>query len=88
MADFIEARLDVAFENPPCAMFVSETTETLRQRIGAASAFSKSVGVRGGARLGYRRQRQRIQPLHGAVAHGRYPQWSKFAGFLANVDTA
>ncbi len=69
MADSVEAGFDVAFQHPDRRVGFSQCNEALANGVGAAAAFSKTVGVAVGDRLGSRFQGQRVERLHGPTLH-------------------
>jgi hypothetical protein len=66
----IETAFDVALQHPDRRVAFGQRIEALTNGVGAGTAFSESVGVTVGERLGYRNQGQRMKRLHGAVLHG------------------
>src|SRR5437899_9612119 len=88
MTDFIKASFDVSFQDPWGAGFLCQAGEALFQSIGTPAAFAKPVGGCVSQSLGYGRERQRVERLHGPVVHGGNAQRTEFAVAFGNVVPA
>src|SRR5713101_8896366 len=88
MAELVEGRVDVAFEDPLRGGPLGQCGEALLDGIGGGTRGPKPVGVRVGYGFRDRIQSQQIQGLHRAVQRRGNPQSSTAPFALGDIDAA
>src|SRR5215216_5166338 len=79
MADFIEARTNVALQDPFCASWEAEYLMKVPNRVSSGTLRTKPIGIWVAGRFRNWFQCEQVECLHCTVLHCRNSEWAFFA---------
>src|SRR4028118_150858 len=89
MADFVEARTNIALQNPLSASWEAQDLVKMPNRVCGGTFRAKPVGIRVAGRFCNWFQCQQVECLHGTVPHCRNSEWALFCSVrLRYIDSS